>query len=57
MEQQDSGQGGYTMEGLGNGSYRNSDFQMSALTQGMQLVAAAARRVWDELYIFKKPVS
>ncbi|BFZ02583.1 hypothetical protein BsWGS_05621 [Bradybaena similaris] len=55
VEQQDGGQGIYTVEGLGNGSYRNSDFQMSALTQGMQLVAAAARRVWDELYIFKKP--
>ena len=28
-----------------------------ALVQGMQLVSAAAKRVWDELYIYKKPVS
>ncbi|ESO89055.1 hypothetical protein LOTGIDRAFT_154132 [Lottia gigantea] len=27
----------------------------SVLSEGMQLVANAARRVWDELYIFKKP--
>ncbi|XP_035824115.1 WD repeat and FYVE domain-containing protein 3 isoform X2 [Aplysia californica] len=26
-----------------------------ALCQGMQLVATAAKRVWDELYVFKKP--
>ncbi|GFS12293.1 WD repeat and FYVE domain-containing protein 3 [Elysia marginata] len=26
-----------------------------ALVQGMQLVSAAAKRVWDELYIYKKP--
>lgn len=29
----------------------------AALREGMQLVAKAAHRVWDELYICKKPVS
>ncbi|GFN82004.1 WD repeat and fyve domain-containing protein 3, partial [Plakobranchus ocellatus] len=31
------------------------DVSNPALTQGMQLVSAAAKRVWDELYIYKKP--
>lgn len=46
-----------SMEVPSNGCYNKSDAATSALTQGMQLVAAAARRVWEELYIFKKPVS
>ena len=29
----------------------------AALKEGLQLVAHAAHRVWDELYIHKKPVS
>ena len=31
--------------------------QNSVLEQGMHVVAVAAKRVWDELYICKKPVS
>ena len=51
------GPGTHTIHAISNTDTFQPEPLNAALKEGLQLVAHAAHRVWDELYIHKKPVS
>ena len=51
------GPGTHTTHAISNTDTFQPEPLNAALKEGLQLVAHAAHRVWDELYIHKKPVS
>ena len=52
-----AGPGTHTTHAISNADPFQAEPLNAALREGLQLVAHAAHRVWDELYIHKKPVS